>query len=60
MTVEVPPFDTDALRDNVETYPEPPADPVELARIWQVFRADQLAASEQIDLMAFALRGVAA
>lgn len=54
--VEVPPFDVDALRDNIESYPEPPDDPYVLKTIWKVFLADQLAAADHIDLLTYALK----
>ncbi len=50
--VDLPPFDVAALRDNAESWPSPPLDPVELQRVWVAFVADLLAAADEIDRLA--------
>lgn len=49
------PFDVAALRDNAESWPSPPLDPVELSRVWAAFVADLIAAADEIDRLAAAL-----
>lgn len=51
MTIAIPAFDVDALRQVADMYPTPPADPVELERQWRTLIADLQAAADQIEIL---------
>ncbi len=59
MTVQIPPFDVDALRDNADNFATPPADPGDLERQWRALIQDQIAAADYIDILLYALKQAA-
>ena len=50
MTLTIPVFDVEGLRQVADMFTEPPSDPVVLAQQWRQLIADLLAAADHIEL----------
>ena len=50
MTLTIPVFDVQALRQIADMYAEPPADPVVLGQQWRQLIEDLLAAADHIEM----------